>query len=173
MHERVIRFVVSTIRFIAMTAIAHRSDAWIKPQFKHQSKHGKFIYPPRSEAVDKAPVQTHLSAYPHSLLYRGSARMVFSAPDVAINKKGGAAVLNLLAMLLSGLFTGAIARWLYPGAIHLGLGKTILLGIGGSLIAGLAASWRDGRPLGEGFSRAGCIASVLGAMLLIFIVRHV
>jgi len=79
---------------------------------------------------------------------------------------------NLLGMLISGLLIGIAARWFYPGAVHMGLAHTVLLGIGGSLLAGLAASWKDGRPLSEGFSRAGCIASVLGAMLLIFIARH-
>ena len=79
---------------------------------------------------------------------------------------------NLLSMIISGLITGLAARWLYPGSVHMGLGKTILLGIGGSLVAGLATSWREGRPVNDGFNRAGCIASVLGAMLLIFIGRH-
>ena len=79
---------------------------------------------------------------------------------------------KVISLLISGLVIGLAARFLYPGAIHMGLGRTILLGIGGSLIAGLAASFSDGRPWSQGFSRAGCIASVLGAMLLIFIGRH-
>jgi uncharacterized membrane protein YeaQ/YmgE (transglycosylase-associated protein family) len=81
-------------------------------------------------------------------------------------------VFNLLSLIVSGLLTGLAARWFYPGAVHMGLGKTILLGIGGSLVAGLAASWRDGGRWDDGFNRAGCIASVLGAMLLIFVARH-
>jgi uncharacterized membrane protein YeaQ/YmgE (transglycosylase-associated protein family) len=85
---------------------------------------------------------------------------------------GKRAVFNLLSMILSGLIIGLAARWFYPGTVPMGLGHTILLGIGGSLVAGLAASWRDGRPWGDGISRAGCIGSVLGAMLLIFIGRH-
>lgn len=80
---------------------------------------------------------------------------------------------NLLSLILGGLITGVVARWLYPGVVQMGLGHTILLGIGGSVVAGLAASWKDGRPWSDGFSRAGCIASVLGAMLLIFIGRHI
>jgi uncharacterized membrane protein YeaQ/YmgE (transglycosylase-associated protein family) len=79
---------------------------------------------------------------------------------------------NILSMLLSGLFVGLFARWFYPGFVPMGLGHTIALGIGGSLVAGLAASLREERPFSEGFSRAGCIGSVLGAMLLIFIGRH-
>jgi len=82
------------------------------------------------------------------------------------------AMFNLLSMILSGLIIGLAARWFYPGTVPMGLGHTILLGIGGSLIAGLAASWSDGSPWRAGVSRAGCIGSVLGAMLLIFIARH-
>ena len=52
-----------------------------------------------------------------------------------------------------------------------GLGRTILLGIGGSLLVGLITASRSGAGLGEGFNRAGCLASVLGAMALIFIGR--
>lgn len=79
---------------------------------------------------------------------------------------------NILSMILSGLFIGMFAKLFYPAAVHMGIGHTIVLGIGGSLLAGLAASMRDGSPWRDGFSRAGCIASVLGAMLLIFIGRH-
>ncbi len=76
---------------------------------------------------------------------------------------------RLISILLSGLFVGLAARYLYPGSVPMGLGRTILLGIAGSLVAGLAAGWgnREG-----GVSRAGCIASVLGAMVVIFIGRH-
>lgn len=79
---------------------------------------------------------------------------------------------NLISIVLSGLIVGFVAQVLYPGPIDMGMGRTILLGVGGSLVAGIAASWRDGRPFSEGFSRAGCIGSVLGAMLLIFLGRH-
>ena len=79
---------------------------------------------------------------------------------------------NLISIVMGGLITGLAARWLYPGYVHMGLGRTILLGIGGSLLAGFAASWRSGQPLNQGVNRAGCIASVVGAMILIFIGRH-
>jgi uncharacterized membrane protein YeaQ/YmgE (transglycosylase-associated protein family) len=79
---------------------------------------------------------------------------------------------NLISIVLSGLIVGFAARFFYPGAIEMGLGRTILLGIGGALVAGLAASWSGRRSFGEGVNRAGCIASVLGAMLLIFIGRN-
>jgi uncharacterized membrane protein YeaQ/YmgE (transglycosylase-associated protein family) len=46
-------------------------------------------------------------------------------------------MMNVIGAVISGLFVGALARWFYPGAVEMGWGKTILLGIGGSLLAGL------------------------------------
>ena len=79
---------------------------------------------------------------------------------------------NILSILVTGLVVGALARFVYPGAVEMGLLKTMLLGIGGSLVAGLFASWRDKSTFGAGVSRAGCLASVIGAMVLIFLGRH-
>ena len=80
-------------------------------------------------------------------------------------------MLNLISILFTGLVVGVLARFFYPGAVDLGLFKTILLGVGGALVAGLFASWRSGGAFGDGVNRAGCLASVIGAMLLIFIGR--
>lgn len=77
---------------------------------------------------------------------------------------------KLISIIISGLLVGFAARYLYPGDVPMGLGRTILLGIAGSLVAGLAAGWGS-KDQGQ-VSRAGCIASVLGAMVLIFIGRH-
>lgn len=79
---------------------------------------------------------------------------------------------DILSMLLSGLLVGIAARFLYPGAVEMGLARTILLGIGGALVAGLASSLAGRGTVSEGFNRAGCLASILGAMLLIFVGRH-
>lgn len=73
---------------------------------------------------------------------------------------------NILGAIVSGLIVGALARWFYPGAVEMGWIMTILLGIGGSLLAGLVVS-RGKRE----FSRAGFLASLLGAMVLIFVGR--
>ncbi|NLR69830.1 GlsB/YeaQ/YmgE family stress response membrane protein [Novosphingobium sp. ERN07] len=80
-------------------------------------------------------------------------------------------MLNLISIVFTGLVVGVLARFLYPGAVDLGLLKTILLGVGGALVAGLFASWRSGGTFGEGVNRAGCLASVIGAMVLIFLGR--
>ncbi|MBB5732232.1 putative membrane protein YeaQ/YmgE (transglycosylase-associated protein family) [Altererythrobacter atlanticus] len=77
--------------------------------------------------------------------------------------RGDAAMFNILSALLAGLIVGVLARWFYPGAVDMTLLETMLLGVGGSLFAGLLVSRG-----GADFNRAGCLASVVGAMLLIF-----
>ncbi len=73
---------------------------------------------------------------------------------------------RILAALISGFIIGLLARWLYPASLHLHAGTTILLGIGGSLLADLVSRRAGGR------RGAGLIASIVGAMALIFIGRH-
>ena len=73
---------------------------------------------------------------------------------------------NIIGAIFSGLVIGVLARFFYPGAVHMGWILTILLGIGGSLLAGLVTS----RGKAE-FSPAGFLASILGAFVLIFLGR--
>ncbi len=75
-------------------------------------------------------------------------------------------MINIIGAILSGLVVGALARWFYPGPVDMGWIATILLGLGGSLLAGLITS-RGHRE----FYRAGCLASILGAIVLIFLGR--
>ena len=75
-------------------------------------------------------------------------------------------MLNFIGALIAGLIVGGLARWFYPGEIDMNWLETILLGVGGSLLAGLFTSRGH-----QGFHRAGCLASILGAMALIFIGR--
>jgi uncharacterized membrane protein YeaQ/YmgE (transglycosylase-associated protein family) len=75
-------------------------------------------------------------------------------------------MLNVISAIVVGLIVGALARWFYPGPVEMGWIATILLGIGGSLAAGLVTS-RGARD----FHRAGFIASIVGAVVLIFIGR--
>ena len=79
-------------------------------------------------------------------------------------------MMNFIAALLTGLFIGFIARWFYPGDVPMGWVMTSLLGVGGSILASLVVGSRTGN-YGDGISRPGCIASVLGAMVLIFVAR--
>ena len=73
-------------------------------------------------------------------------------------------MLNVLSAIVVGLVVGVLARFFYPGAVDMGWIATCALGIGGSLIAGLVTS-RGARD----FHRAGFLASLLGAMVLIFV----
>jgi uncharacterized membrane protein YeaQ/YmgE (transglycosylase-associated protein family) len=75
-------------------------------------------------------------------------------------------MLNIIGAIISGLIIGVLARYFYPGAVDMGWIATILLGIGGSLVAGLVTSRGSGD-----FSRAGCLASIIGAVALIFLGR--
>lgn len=80
-------------------------------------------------------------------------------------------VFNLISIVFSGLIVGLAAQFLYPGTVDMGWGRTILLGIAGSLVAGLATKWGSG-DRSSGMGRAGCLASIVGAMVLIFIGRN-
>jgi uncharacterized membrane protein YeaQ/YmgE (transglycosylase-associated protein family) len=73
-------------------------------------------------------------------------------------------------MIVVGLVVGAIAKFLMPGRDPGGALITILLGIAGSVIAGLigrSVGWyAPGEP-------AGFVASVVGAVLLLAVYRSV
>ena len=79
-------------------------------------------------------------------------------------------MLNIIGIILSGAVVGVLARFFYPGEVPLNLLYTILLGIAGSLLAGLVTASRTGG-IGGGVNRAGCFASVIGAIVLIFLAR--
>src|SRR6195952_739741 len=75
-------------------------------------------------------------------------------------------MLALIGTIIVGGIIGLIARAIKPGDDSMGWIMTIILGIAGSLVAGYA-----GRALGwyhEG-QAAGWIASVVGAIVLLFI----
>jgi uncharacterized membrane protein YeaQ/YmgE (transglycosylase-associated protein family) len=81
-------------------------------------------------------------------------------------------MVNIIGAVISGLIIGLLARFFYPGAVEMNWLVTLLLGIGGSLLAGLATASRSQGGIGEGVSRGGCLASIIGAMVLIFIGRQ-
>ena len=64
-------------------------------------------------------------------------------------------MLNLIGALFSGLFVGALARFLYPGDVPLGWGMTILLGVGGSLLASLLTTRGQGDGIMETLQNYG------------------
>ncbi len=85
--------------------------------------------------------------------------------------------MGLLAFIVFGLIIGLIARALMPGRQSMGLVATALLGMAGSFVGGLIASLIYGGRMFELHS-AGVIGSILGALLVMFLVgmgggRHV
>lgn len=79
--------------------------------------------------------------------------------------------MHIVVMLVVGAIVGILARFFYPGAVHMGLIASALLGIAGSLVAGyigraVQPSMRD-----QPFHPAGFIYSIVGAMVLIFLGR--
>ena len=73
-------------------------------------------------------------------------------------------IVYLILIAVSGLFVGALGRLAVPGPDPMGLGMTMLVGIGGSLIGGLVGMFVLGRP-------GGLILSVIGAALIVFVIR--
>ena len=75
--------------------------------------------------------------------------------------------MGIIGTIVVGLIVGALARLVMPGEQKMGWILTALLGIAGALVAGFigqALGWyQAGQP-------AGWIASVVGAVLLLFIV---
>jgi uncharacterized membrane protein YeaQ/YmgE (transglycosylase-associated protein family) len=76
--------------------------------------------------------------------------------------------MQIMWMIVIGLVAGAIAKVVMPGRDPGGIIVTILLGIGGSIVAGFL-----GRSLGwyAAGQSAGLIASVVGAILLLVVYR--
>ena len=73
---------------------------------------------------------------------------------------------NIIGRIISGLIVGVLARFFYPGAVSMGWLWTLGLGIAGSLLAGMITARGS-----SGFNRAGLLASIVGAMVLIFLGR--
>ena len=78
--------------------------------------------------------------------------------------------MGIVTTIIVGLIVGALARFVMPGDQKMGWILTCLLGIGGSLIAGYVGQAMGWYTVGQ---TAGWIASVVGALVLLFIVQKV
>ncbi len=76
--------------------------------------------------------------------------------------------MGIIGTIIVGLIVGALARFVMPGEQKLGWILTILLGIGGSLAAGYVGQALGMYAVGQA---AGWIASVVGALVLLFVVQ--
>ena len=72
----------------------------------------------------------------------------------------------LIALLLSGLIVGALARLALPGKDPLTIWQTILVGLAGSFGAGLLSL------LVFDYDYAGITLSILGATIVMYLVRR-
>ncbi|MGI8864457.1 MAG: hypothetical protein ACR2JH_08685 [Solirubrobacteraceae bacterium] len=72
----------------------------------------------------------------------------------------------LIALAISGLFVGALARVALPGRDPMSVLQTIMLGLAGNFIAGLLvlAIWRRGVP--------GVVLSVACSSLILYLIRR-
>jgi uncharacterized membrane protein YeaQ/YmgE (transglycosylase-associated protein family) len=75
-------------------------------------------------------------------------------------------VVYLLALALSGLVVGALARLALPGPDPMSIPQTIAVGLAGSFAAGLLSLLLFGRDI------AGITLSVLGATVVMYFVRR-
>ncbi len=73
-----------------------------------------------------------------------------------------------LGWIVIGLIAGAIAKAILPGRDPGGCLITILLGIGGAVLAGFLGQQLGWYRQGEG---AGFLAAIVGAVLLLFVYR--
>jgi uncharacterized membrane protein YeaQ/YmgE (transglycosylase-associated protein family) len=76
--------------------------------------------------------------------------------------------MELMGWIFLGLIAGAIAKFIMPGRDPGGCIVTMLLGIAGALLAGyigrIAGFYQEGQ-------RAGFLAAILGAVLILFVYR--
>ncbi len=75
--------------------------------------------------------------------------------------------MGIIGTIFVGLIVGALARFLLPGEQKMGWILTCLLGIGGSMAAGFLGQALGWYTVGQ---TAGWIASVVGAIVLLFVV---
>lgn len=73
---------------------------------------------------------------------------------------------DIIGFLVFGLVVGAIARLIKPGKQNLSIAVTLLLGVAGSLIGGLVASFFGTGDIWE-LNILGAIIAIIAAVLLI------
>lgn len=78
-------------------------------------------------------------------------------------------VISLISTFVIGLIVGFLAKAIMPGDQGMGWLKTALLGIGGAFVAKFAGQFLNLYSAGD---KAGWIASVLGAVALLFLFQR-
>ncbi len=80
-------------------------------------------------------------------------------------------MLNIIWYIIVGFFAGLIARALLPGGDQMGFLATTAVGIVGSVIGGFIGGKMKPAEAGATFQRTGFIMSIVGAVLLLIIIR--
>lgn len=81
-------------------------------------------------------------------------------------------MIRAILYLIFGFIVGLVARALMPGGDSMGLLATSLVGIVGSLIGGLLGGVVKKPEPGVVFHPAGFFMSILGALILLFLMRR-
>ncbi len=81
--------------------------------------------------------------------------------------------MHLIWMAIIGLIAGAVAKLIMPGKDPGGILVTMLLGIAGSFVGGFLGRMLGVGRGGQGFTTAGLIGSIVGALILLAIYRMV
>ena len=82
-------------------------------------------------------------------------------------------MLHIIWSIIVGFFIGLIARAIMPGAHQMGFLETSIVGIVGSVVGGLIARLFSKPKEGQPFHPAGLILSVVGAMVVLFVLGRI
>ena len=82
-------------------------------------------------------------------------------------------MMHLIWSIIVGFVVGLIARAVVPGADQMGFIATTVVGIVGSVIGGLIGNVIKKPEPGSAFHPAGLIMSIVGAIVLLFLLRLV
>jgi uncharacterized membrane protein YeaQ/YmgE (transglycosylase-associated protein family) len=72
-------------------------------------------------------------------------------------------------MFIVGIIVGVIARFIMPGAAHMGIIMTGVLGIVGSFVGGFIARLFSKPAPGAPFHPAGILLSIVGAVIVLWV----
>jgi len=82
-------------------------------------------------------------------------------------------MLHFIYYIFIGFLIGLIAQWLAPQWAHYGFIGTVLVGIVGSIIGGWLARLVQKPSDGSPFHLLGFIFSIIGALILLFILSKI
>ena len=77
----------------------------------------------------------------------------------------------LIVLAVVGFVAGLIARAILPGEDPMGIGGTILVGLAGSFVGGLIVGTLFKPDDGDAFAPVGLVGSVLGAVVVLMLYR--